>query len=237
MNIQDLEKVVKENVISLDVADMYLKIYVADIDWRPHISQLYINAKNKMSDELEIKNHIKKAISCTTLAPSYNKSIITDPPHNLLFWLPTWRQFDEKDWFDLYKKMITEDIDIRKNRKLMLSYGVIDSIDYVPMTRQAFNWLYSKAEENYCINQENKKDLIKKFENLIKIYGGAIICNVFSKYDNNISKVLNWRSGYFIEKEIYKIYTKEQMSKIKQLEMSKIDSKYIKSIVKNKEKI
>lgn len=237
MNIQDLEKVVKENVISIDIADMYLKIYVADIDWTPHISQLYTNAKNKISDESEIKSHMKKAIACTTLAPSYNKSIITDPPHNLLFWLPTWRQFDEKDWFDLYKKMIIEDVDIRRNRKLMLSYGVIDSIDYVPMTRQAFNWLYSKAEENDCINKDNKKDLIKKFENLIKIYGGAIICNVFSKHENNISKVLNWRSGYFIEKEIYKIYTKEQMSKIKQLEMSKIDSKYIKNIVKNKEKI
>jgi hypothetical protein len=179
---------------------------------------------------------MKKSIACATLCPYYDKLVVTDPPENLLFLLPTWRQFNEKNWSDLYKKMVSEDIEIRKNRKKMLSYGIIDHIDYVPMTRQAFNWLYSKAEETDSVNTSNKEELIKKFQNLIRIYGGAVICNIFSKHESNVSKVLNWRSGYFIEKEIYKVYTVDQISKIKQLELSKIDQKYIKKIIKTKEK-
>jgi hypothetical protein len=35
----------------------------------------------------------------------------------------------------------------------------------------------------------------------------------------NIEKVLNWRSGYFIEKEIYKVYSLEQILKIKKAEL------------------
>lgn len=236
MVIDDLERVVKEDVISVDVADMYLRIYVADIDWKPHISQLWVNTRNKIADEAEAKNHIKKAIACATLMPFYDKSIITDPPQNMLFWLPTWVQFNQKDWIDIYKKMVNEDIQIRKNRKKMLSYGVVESIDYVPMTRQAFNWLYSKSEDSHCVTPANKADIVKKFENLIKIYGGAVICNTFTKYEKNINKVLNWRSGYFIEREIYKVYTMDQICRIKELEISKIDKKYVKVLIKNKEK-
>lgn len=237
MIVDDLERVIKDDILSVDVADMYLKIYVSDIDWKPYIANFWNNTKNKMTNEQEAKTHMKKAIACTTLAPIYDKTIIPDPPQNLLFWLPTWRQFSEKDWIDLYKKMVSEDIGIRKNRKKMLSFGIIDSVDYVPMTRQAFNWLYAKAEETNCIDNINKKDIIKKFENLVKIYGGAVICNMFAKHQNHIDKVINWRSGYFIEKEIYKAYTIEQIIKIKRLELSKIDPKFIKQLNKNKENI
>lgn len=234
MIVDDLEKMIKEDVLSVDLADMYLKIYVAEIDWKPHIAKFWSNTSNKIKDVDLAKDHMKKSIACTTLMPYYDKTIIPDTPEKLLFWLPTWQQFEEKDWISLYKKIISEDIQIRKNRKKILSLGIIDSVDYVPMTRQAFNWLYSKAEESEAINEHNKKEVVKKFENLIKIYGGATICNIFAKHEKNISKVLNWRSGYFIEKEIYKVYTFEQIVKIKQLELSKIDSKYIKKV--NKEK-
>lgn len=234
MLIEDLQKVINEDTLPTDVADAYLKIYVADIDWKVHIGKFWGNTKSKLKTEEEAKLHIKKTIACTTLLPYYDKTIIPDPPQNLLFWIPTWNQFNEKEWLDLYKKMIRSDIEIRKNRKQMLSCGVIDSIDYVPLTRQAFNWLYNKAEESNCITEDNKKDLIKKFQNLVKIYGGAIICNVFAKHESNVSKVVNWRSGYFIEKEIYKIYTVEQMKKIKQTEISKIDPKHIKTLEKSK---
>lgn len=234
MLIEDLQKVINEDTLPTEVADAYLKIYVADIDWKTHIGKFWSNTKSKSPNEDQAKLHIKKTIACTTLLPYYDKTIIPDPPQNLLFWIPTWNQFTEKDWLELYKKMIKTDIEIRKNRKQMLACGVIDSIDYIPLTRQAFNWLYNKAEETNCINDDNKKDLIKKFQNLIKIYGGATICNVFSKHESNVSKVVNWRSGYFIEKEIYKIYTIDQMKKIKQTEISKIDPKHIKTLEKNK---
>jgi len=231
MIIEDLEKVIKEDTLSTEVADMYLKIYVADIDWKPHIAKLWANTK-KIQNEDQRKQHMKKVLACTTLLPYYDKTIIPDNPQNLLFWCSTWNQFNEKDWLSLYKEMVKKDIEIRKSRKKILSFGVVDSVDYLPLTRQAFNWLYGKAEEANCINEENKKDIIKKFQNLVKVYGGAVVCNVFAKHESNVSKVLNWRSGYFIEREIYKVYTLDQISKIKQTELSKIDNKYIKMLAK-----
>ena len=68
-------------------------------------------------------------------------------------------------------------------------------------------------------------------KNLVKIYGGAVICNVFNNYGLNIDKVLNWRSGYFIEKEIYKVYSIEQIIKIKKAEMAKTNPNYIKTLI------
>lgn len=230
--IEDLQKVIDEEVLPTEVADMYLRIYVADIDWKPHIAKLWSNIKNKNDNDQVCKEQIKKNIACATLISSYDKTIIPNPPQNLLFWVATWSQYNERDWFDLYKNVIKSDIEIRKNRKKILSLGVVDSVDYVPLTRQAFNWLYGKAEENNLVTSDNKQEVIKKFENLVKIYGGATICNIFSKHTNNIEKVLNWRSGYFIEKELYKVYTLEQLAKIKHTELSKIDTKYIKTLTK-----
>jgi len=227
MLIEDLQKVVNGESLPTNVADMYLRIYVSDIDWKPHIAKFWANTKNKITEEDSAKVHMRKSIACASLIPIYDKKVIPDPPQNLLFWCPTWSQFNERDWVQMYKKVVEDDIKIRNNRKKLLQYGVVDSIDYLPLTRQAFNWLYMKAEETKVVGS-NKEDLIKKFENLVKIYGGAVICNVFAKHDTNISKVLNWRSGYFIEKEIYKIYTPDQISKIKQTEISKIDPKYVK---------
>lgn len=232
MLIENLEKFVNEGVVSADIADSYLKIYVADIDWKPHISKLWSNTKNKVKDEAESKNHIKKVLACATILPYYDKTVIPDNPQNLLFWCATWNQFNEKDWVSIYKEIVKKDIEIRTHRKKVVSYGVVEAIDYFPLTRQAFNWLYAKAEEEGSINDSNKKEIIKKFQNLVKVYGGAIICNVFSKHENHVNKVLNWRTGYFIEKEIYKVYSLDQIIKIKQTEMSKIDSKYIKTLTK-----
>lgn len=234
MLIEDLQKVVSGESLPTNVADMYLRIYVSDIDWKPHIAKFWANTKNKITEEDAAKAHMRKSIACASLIPVFDKKAIPDPPQNLLFWCPTWSQFNERDWVDIYKKVVEDDIRIRNNRKKLLQYGVVDSIDYLPLTRQAFNWLYMKAEESKSIG-DNKEDLVKKFENLVRIYGGAVICNVFAKHESNISKVLNWRSGYFIEKEIYKIYTPEQISKIKQTEISKIDPKYVKKLTKNKE--
>jgi hypothetical protein len=62
------------------------------------------------------------------------------------------------------------------------------------------------------------------------VYGGAVICNVFVNYKLNIDKVFNWRSGYFFEKEIHKIYSFDQIEKIKLSEINKINSKHIKLI-------
>jgi hypothetical protein len=45
-----------------------------------------------------------------------------------------------------------------------------------------------------------------------------------------VDKVFNWRSGYFFEKQIHKVYSVEQIKKIKLAELAKTSNKYIKTI-------
>jgi hypothetical protein len=67
------------------LADKYLNLYIADIDWKPHISQLWSNALKKFRNETVAKDHVKKAIACATILPLVEKTIIPDPPSNLTF--------------------------------------------------------------------------------------------------------------------------------------------------------
>jgi hypothetical protein len=57
---------------------------------------------------------------------------------------------------------------------------------------------------------------------------------MFVKHKNNISKVFNWRSGYFFEKEIHKVYKIDEIIKIKNTELQKLNQKYVKKITLNK---
>jgi len=47
MSILDNVNLVDNSVLSIELADKYLKIYVADIDWKPHIAQLWNNSLKK----------------------------------------------------------------------------------------------------------------------------------------------------------------------------------------------
>jgi len=106
--------------------------------------------------------------------------------------------------------------------------GIFNQIDISPLTRQAYNWLYGNMDTEYFSSKQKKDQAADKLKNLVKIYGGAVICNVFTNYSSHISKVLNWRSGYFIEREIHKVYSLDQILKIKQAELNKMNPKYIK---------
>ena len=126
--------------------------------------------------------------------------------------------------------MIKKDILIQNNRKNLLGLGVIDPIDYSPLTRQAYNWLYSEAQNAGIINEGNKKEISIKLQNLVRIYGGAVISNIFSNHKSSLNKILNWRSGYFFEKEIHKVYKIDEIIKIKSTELQKLNQKYVKKI-------
>lgn len=232
MSVEELQKIIQENILPTNIADQYLKLYISNIDWTPHIANLWKNIKAKNKDDDAAKTAIKKTIACAMLLPTHNGTAIPEPPQNLLFWCSSWNQYNEKDWFSELKKIIEKDIEIKENRNKILKIGVIDPIDYSPLTRQAFNWLYTAAVESGCITEDNKDDIIKKLQNLVRIYGGAVICNIFTKHEKNVQKVSNWRSGYFFEREIYKIYNTQQIYKIKSLELSKLNTKYIKTLTK-----
>ena len=229
MSIQEVQQAIDNNSLPINVAEKYLKLYVADVSWQDAIATLWKNSINKIQNQEAAKEHVKKAISCATILPLMEKTTIPDPATNLLFWCTGWAQFGKNDWFSLYLDILKEDIKINETRNEIIRLGIIDPIDISPITRQAYNWLYEKLDRETFSSEEVKKEAAEKMKNLVKIYGGAIICNVFSNYGLNVEKVLNWKSGYFIEREIHKVYSLDQIIKIKNAEMNKTNKKYIKN--------
>jgi hypothetical protein len=229
MSTQELEQFVTTDVLTKALAAKYLTLYLGESEWKDKIDQLFVVQKKKLGED-KAKDFVKKSIACACLSPVINKSAIPDEKHVLLFWVSGWPQFNERDWFVLFRDVLKADIQIEKNRFLILQEGVFDHIDIPPLTRQAYNWLYEKLDKESFSSQDKKEEAVTKMKNLIKIYGGAVICNVFTNYGLNIEKVLNWRSGYFIEREIHKVYSTEQIIKIKKAEIHKTNLNYIKSI-------
>ncbi len=229
MSIQLLEQFVNKNSLTVELADKYLTIYLGESDWPEKISQLWSVQKKKLGDE-KAKEFVKKSVACACLSPIVNKSTIPEENHVLLFWVSGWPQFNERDWLSLFKDTLKIDIQIEKNRSLIIKEGIFDHIDIPPLTRQAYNWLYEKLDKESFSSHDKKEESVTKIKNLIKIYGGAVVCNLFTNYSQNIEKILNWRSGYFVEKEIHKIYSTEQIIKIKKTEIQKTNSNYIKTI-------
>lgn len=233
MSLSEMKKVLEEGSLSIDVADKYLRIYVADLDWKDSIVRLWEMFSKKTKDSNLSKNLVKKTISCTILLPILEKTVVPDPPTNLLFWSTKWDKFTKDDWFDKLALVIKEDLEITEKRNNLISLGVLSRVDISPMTRQAFNWLFEKYLSKEESNQEKLADIKNNFLNLVKVYGGAVICNMFINHKSNIEKVFNWRSGYFFEKEIHKVYSLEQIQKIKLAELNKINSNNIKKIDNN----
>jgi len=228
MSIQSIETLANDGTLSFDIAEKYLNIYLGEADWKEKISQLWTVQKRKLGDEQKAKDFVKKSVACACLSPVINKSAIPDEKHVLLFWVSGWPQFNERDWFDLFRNVAKNDIVIDKNRKIIMECGIFNQIDMSPITRQAYNWLYERLDKESFSTEDKKNEAIEKIKNLVKIYGGAVICNMFTNYPLNIDKVLNWRSGYFIEKEIYKVYSLDQIIKIKKAEFKKTNKNYVK---------
>lgn len=231
MSIQSVESLALNGTMSFDLAEKYLNIYIGEADWKEKIGQLWTVQKKKIGDEQKAKDFIKKSVACACLSPIINKAVIPDEKHVLLFWVSGWPQFNERDWFELLREIAKKDLEIEKYRKIIFSLGIFEHIDMSPLTRQAYNWLYDRLEKETFSSEDKKTEAVEKIKNLVKIYGGAVICNVFTNYGLNIDKVLNWRSGYFIEKEIYKVYSIEQIIKIKKAEMAKTNPNYIKTLI------
>jgi hypothetical protein len=224
-----MEQLLTTNSLSVELAEKYLTLYLGDAQWQEKISQLWSVQSKKLGEE-KAKEFVKKSVACACLSPVINKSAIPEENHVLLFWVSGWPQFNERDWFSLFKDVVKNDIQVEKNRSIILNEGIFEHIDIPPLTRQAFNWLYEKLEKESFVSEERKNEAVTKMKNLVRIYGGAVICNLFTNYSLNIDKVLNWRSGYFIEKEIHKVYSVEQIIKIKKAEMLKTNSNYIKKV-------
>ena len=222
-----------------ELANKYLQIYNADIDWLPHIREVLgrlLSGTSKDAAEAEMR----KRLSCAILLPYYEKNTIQDPPQNLLYYCHKWSQFTARDWQKEFDEIVAKDKRIEELRTKCLDLGIIYPLQYNPNTRQAFNWLYDEALSSGDINDSNKADITKRLQNVVYAYGGVVVCSIFSKPElkTKIKNLLNWRSGYFFERLIHEIYTEEELIKIKTHEINKTrntDPKLIKKITTTKE--
>lgn len=213
-------------------AARYLSLYVGESDWERHITERYKQLA-KSSSEAQAKNDLRKSVACATLLPIYDRYKVPDPPENLLFWCKSFRQYGERDWEALLVETMERDTQIAKWRNQCQSLGIIDPIDYSPITRQAFNWLFSEAERSGEVTEENRQRIEQSFKRLVYTYGGAVICSIFQKHESSVrKKVLNWRSNYFFERLIFDIYSVDQVVKIKRQELKKTNPKLVKQIRK-----
>ena len=219
----------KQN-ITKEIAVKYLNLYVGDSDWSKHIDTLWARLSKK-HDETQAKILLKKTIACATMLPVYDRTKIPDNPENLLFWCPTYQQFSETDWTEIFLDIVNKDEQIESWRLECQRLGVVYPIVYAPWPRQAFNWLFKAAEESGQVTDENREQVEKRFERLVLTYGGLVICHIFQKEEYKIKKkVLNWRTGYFFERLIFDIYTIDQVLKIKKQELLKTNKTLVKQI-------
>lgn len=222
----------KDFVLTKDKACRYLTLYTGEANWEKHLATLYSRLTKNNSPE-NAQKALRKAVAFAVLMPTYDRTKLTTPPENLFFAGSSYNQFNDRDWAEELGAVIERDEEIKEWRGKALSLGFVDPIEYSPVTRQAFNWLFGKAEDSGVVNNDNKKQIAKMFEKLVIAYGGNVICYIFMKEEWKINKkILNWRTNYFFERLIFDVYTPEQVLKIKKQELMKTNSKLVKSILR-----
>lgn len=230
---EELEKVLETNALTTDVATQYLSLYLGKDKeyWGRQIGVLWKRVRNKTRDEEQAKQLYRSIICCAILIRAYHRTVPLDDQHpeSLLFGVEKYHQFKERDWFDALKKVIKRDVEIHKFRDQVLQLGVIDPLEYQPYCRQAYHWLIEQAEKDGSL-KENKEAIDKSMRNIVYRYGGMVVSNVFSRHREVLDKVVNWKTGYFIERMIFNVYTPQQILKIKKAEIQDTPPRLIKKI-------
>ncbi len=212
----------------------YLNIYNSQHDWGPELDLLKKRIRKSHGQTEQANKLILNQIACTVLLPLYDKSVITNPPEKLLFTCSKYSQFDSRDWYTDLRATLEKDKKIEQVREQALSFGVIYPIVYDPKSRQALMWLTDRMRKDDAYTQESDESSSRKLENLVYSYGGAVICNVFTKpeYQKKLNGILNWRTGYFFERLIHEVYKPDEILKIKKYEIADIKKSNPKMIKK-----
>lgn len=225
-----VEALVDNNKLEKDLAVTLLNIYVTRCDeWWDHVVRLYKILYGKHGED-EARVQLKDIVSFTILFPAYKRTVNIDhqqPDENLFRWM-WYDQRQKRDWFEDLKKVVKQDHQIAKWRTQVLSHGVIDPIEYQPLTRQAFNWTIDRAEKEELYDQETRK----KFRKFVMVYGGANVCRCFESFSKEVNQLVNWRSPYFLERLVYKINDRDvsKVIGIKLKELEKTNSKFVKRV-------
>lgn len=203
-------------------AAKYLTLYLGNADWNQAINRLFLQLKKKHGSDIAAA--MRRTLACAILLPKDDHIKVPSDPTKVLFWATSAANQAQKDWWEALQAEMARDKEIDKNRHIVSTLGVIHPIDYSPVTRQAFNWMYAKGMEVGHIDKSNKHEVEKKLKNLVSIYGGQVVCNLFNMNTRNnpvLDKVVNWYSAYFVERLIYETYSLDNVIKIKKLELEK----------------
>lgn len=235
--MKELRAVVDDGLMDLICMQRYLDLYVGQKNWTEDLTTLYRRIERKYKgpkNEDIIKTQMKEMVCCAVLLPAVDRSIHPEPDQMLSrVFQGYYHQFHEKQWFPLFRQVVERDLQIIDWRNDVWGLGVIDRIGDQPFCRQAYNWMYERAESSGDLTPENKEEIVRRFTRIVQIYGGAVISNLFTRHEKSVNRVVNWRTAYFLERVIYEVYTPEQVMKIKKAELDKTSDKLVRKTGKH----
>lgn len=223
------DELTQEEVIS------YLELYLGKADWKAALTKVYRQVRKRCRDnEVNTKAQFREVVSCGILLPLVDGTRVPiDDPTKVLMWAQSQSNLAAHEWYELLNQERAKDKTIQAIRHKIATLGIIHPIAYSPPTRQAFNWIHAKAIEVGHLTPQNSNVVEKKFNNLVSIYGGNIICELFSRHSTArpiLNKVVNWYSGYFIERLIHDSFTLDEIVAIKKNELNKTNKDLVKKI-------
>lgn len=213
-----------------ELALQYLTLFIGNDDWEEHVPSLFAKYQKNNSKE-EALEKFRQHLSYAILLPTIERHLKIDEPRRLLFGANKFDGFEGTDWYEKLRKVVKKDVAIHEVKMKAIGLGIIDPIELSPYTRQAFNWLIDKAKETGALQKDNEADVAKSMRNIVYRYGGMVVSNFFTRHQDKVEKVVNWRTGYFVERSLFLAYPNaETMLKIKQAEINESPSKLIKKI-------
>lgn len=231
-NEEDVNRFINDGVLRPAIYEPLLNIYVAKLDngeWINHAKDLN-RRLSRQSNQSAANEMTRRVIAFTILLPSVEPSFKADShsPQRILFGAEKFSNFSSRDWVADLKKVVKQNQQISLWRKDILLLGVVDPIEHKPDTRQAYKWLCDEAEK---AEVELTDELRNKFRQLVMVYGGTVVSNIFTNHRKQIgNKVTNWRSGYFFERLIFMTYSIDQIMRMKRAELEKANPKLIKQV-------
>lgn len=213
------------------VAAQYLLQSYGDRNWKEAVGRLRQYLAQRHQDRLKATQDYRRTISFAVLLPGLQKSMKPNREDSeILFRCRYFHSYNEKDWHKNLCKIAGKDLEIYNKRTDILNQGAITNPEYQPYTRQAYNRLCRLAEETSAVSEKNRSAVYKRHKKFVQVYGGAVINSVFSEYENDLDKVINWVTPYFFEHLIHQQYSFDHIIKVKNAELSKTSDSLIQHI-------
>jgi len=196
----------------------YLSIYYSDqVEWADQLT--------KLQGRIKDSDRRRKQAAYTILAPYLHRVKATTPVEALLFACFKFSDYDEIDWVRELEVTFEQDKHTKALQSRLLSMGYIHPLEHDARCNQALRWLCEQASRQDDIVTAPaavKAGVTNKYKNLIYVYGPSSICSLFQRPElkqSLLHNVHNWKTSYFIEKELLKANNDQQLMDRKELDL------------------